>query len=376
MTDENTLTQNKKEGVGTLDPSIFIERITPSRFETWYREREIRKNIRDGKPYFNGPSDIQPPERHSPSQLLQCHRKITYRELNSPEEQGDATGILWFGSRFEEEVALPFLQEVVTSPETYTCNSLWIDFEVETDAGPLRVRGSTDPAIVTSDGTPILLTEIKTKSSVDYLDSPNQHHKAQLHAYMYGLSEKYDRKITDAIIIYGSRETLEIEAFAVEFDPVFWSDTALDWAQTATEYRLREDLPPANPVFDWECEFCDFQHRCGKADTEYDDVGPAGFLPGFIYPKAKVIEYLQAHEDAALTPTLAHEHQDLAKEYDVLPWQCAACGEEYAWDAPDCNYDSDGPPLCPDCLADGTPVPLKAPDPEDQHSISGGVSDG
>lgn len=375
MTNSNTAAQSDTQTEEVLEPVSFLKRITPTRFESWYRERETRENIRNGQAYFNGPSQIPEPTRYSPSRLLQCPRKTSYQELNAPREQGEATGILWFGTRFEEDVALPFLQEAVTGSDTYACNSIWVDFEVETETKSLHIKGETDPAIVTADGTPVLVTEIKTKSSVEHLDSPDQHHKAQVHAYMYGLSEKYDQQLTDAAIIYGSRESLALEVFHVEFDPVFWRQTAIDWAESHSEYRLRNDLPPPSPMFDWECEFCSYKHRCGEGSSEYNDVEAAGLLPLFTYPKAKVVEYLRAHEGAKLTPTLARQYPELVNEYGVFPWHCVACGAEYAWDAPDWDLDTSDPPICPDCRADGTPAPLRGPEPGEQHNIDRGKDD-
>ncbi|MFB6198195.1 MAG: Dna2/Cas4 domain-containing protein, partial [Halobacteriaceae archaeon] len=68
-----------------------------------------------------------------------------------------------------------------------------------------------------SESTPLLLTEIKTKSSIESLDAPDEHHLAQAHAYLYGLSEQYE-SITDAVILYADRETFETRLFHVEFD--------------------------------------------------------------------------------------------------------------------------------------------------------------
>lgn len=354
---------------GVPGPETFLDRLTPTQFESWYREREKRENVRNGQAYFNGPSRIPEPNRYSPSRLLRCPRKTSYQELNAPREQAESTGILWFGTRFEEDVALPFLQDAVTSPETYACNSLWVDFEVETETENLHIKGETDPVIVTADGAPILVTEIKTKSSVEHLSGPDQHHKAQVHAYMYGLTEDYDRQVTDSVIIYGSRETLDLEMFHVEFDPVFWRQTTLDWAESHSTYRLRNDLPPPSPVFDWECNFCAYKNRCGEGDTQFRDMGAAGFLPLFSYPKPKVVEYLRAHEEAKLTPTLARLYPDLVDQYDAFDWHCVACSAEYPWDEPDWDQDTSEPPMCPECLADGTPAPLKGPEPDEQHSI-------
>jgi hypothetical protein len=82
----------------------LLDAIDGAGFAEWYREREFARNIREGQPYFNGPGRTPAPNRHSPSQLLQCHRKALYRQHNAPEEEPDPQGIFWIGSRFEEEI--------------------------------------------------------------------------------------------------------------------------------------------------------------------------------------------------------------------------------------------------------------------------------
>jgi hypothetical protein len=74
-------------------PAEIVEQIDAEGLEEWYREREFARNIRDGQLYFSGPSQVPDPERHSPSQLMQCHRKIVYRQENAPEETADPEGI-------------------------------------------------------------------------------------------------------------------------------------------------------------------------------------------------------------------------------------------------------------------------------------------
>lgn len=352
-----------------IESSELIERITSEQFESWYHEREFRQNIENGTPYFNGPGKAYPSERHRPSSLLKCHRKTVYQQLNAPEEQDNPQGILWFGSRFEEDIALPFLREAVTGSDTYACNTLWVDFTVETPAGEIRIKGATDPVIVDRDSKPILLTEIKTKSSVGHVESPNEHHRAQAHAYMYGLAEKYDQNLTDAVILYGSRESLNVKACHIEFDPEFWANRVVEWATTQTEYRLDDELPPAKPEHDWECEFCSFRHRCGEADTPYSDTGVVGLLPLYAeYPKTSLVEYLKAHDGAKLTPTLAHRFPELADAYAVFGWSCSSCGTTYEWDAVEWVHDGIDPPICPNCRTNSELCYLSGPSPSDQHT--------
>lgn len=347
----------------------LINNISPTAFNDWYREREFRQNILNGTPYFNRPSPVKPPERHAPSSLLQCHRKMMYKQLNAPEETSDPNGIFWIGTRFEEDLIMEFLQESVVGDGEYVTNSLWIDFTVETDAGELRIKGSTDPVIVTPESEPLLVTEIKTKRSIENTDEPNRHHKAQVHGYMRGLSEKMDRNITEAVILYGSRTTLDIKIFHVEFDPWFWEQTVVEWAATHTTYRLNEELPPASPEYEWECKFCSYKQRCGKGSLPYENTIPTGLLPNYTgYPREKLATYLQAHNAAKLTPTLAQHHPDLADQYGAFEWTCQACGEVTAWDAVDWNGDTTAPPVCQACTNSASMAVLRGPAPAEQLS--------
>jgi CRISPR/Cas system-associated exonuclease Cas4 (RecB family) len=351
--------------VGTL-----INSINATNFADWYREREFARNIRDGQPYFNGPDRIPTPGRHSPSQLNQCHRKIYYRQLNAPEEQPPPRGIFWTGTRFEEELVMPYLEAAVGSDE-YVRNSMWIDITCVTDAGEIRIKGATDPVIVDPESEPLLLTESKTKSSVESLDEPDAHHKAQVHAYMYGLTQEYDRQVTDAVLLYGSRTSLDIRVFHVPFDPWFWREIVLNWARQHTQYRLDETLPPAAPEFEWECEVCDYSHRCGQAnDTQFRDIGAEGLLPRFgDYPREKVIEYLDGHAGAKLTPRLAHEYPSLVDDHGVYDWVCEVCGKRQAWDDVDWEGPLSEPPDCHVCASDGILASLSGLGPSTQHEL-------
>lgn len=335
---------------GLFGADELLNRLSGERFREWYRERQWRKNIENGQPYFNGPGTIPEPERHSPSQLLQCHRKMLYRKENAPAERPDPRGIFWFGTRFEENLLFPFLDRAVTGTETYVQNSIWIDFTVETDVGELRIKGSTDPVIVDSDAVPILPTEVKTKSSVADITEPNRHHRAQIHAYLVGLSRKFDRDFSDAVLVYGGRELLGLKTFHVEFDAEFWNDVVVDWATQHTTYRLDGELPPPDPEYDWECRFCSFRDRCGRGNTSHQDRGPNGLLIGYDgYPRESVIEYLDGNPEEYLTPALAQEYPELAEEYDVMHWFCDRCSSEIEWG----EVEPAGDPLCPNCAEAG-----------------------
>jgi CRISPR/Cas system-associated exonuclease Cas4 (RecB family) len=342
-------TESKQEESERFNEDLR-ELLSANRFDEWFRERQYRRNIENGTPFFNESGHVPDAERHSPSQLLQCHRKVFYRQHNAPEEHSDPDGIFWFGTRFEEDLLFPFLQSVTSGPGTYVRNSIWIDFVAEAADVELQIKGMTDPVIVDASATPILPTEIKTKSSIDSLTSPDPRHRAQLHAYFLGLSEKYDIELNGGFLIYGSRESLDGKFFYVEFDEDFWEDTVLQWARTHTEHRVNDELPPAEPEQHWECGFCEYRERCGKGESRHADTRVSGFLAGYDgYPREKVVEYLEGDADAKLTPSLAEQYPTLADYHDVAVWQCKECSSAVELDVLEDSKD----PLCPACADKG-----------------------
>lgn len=348
----------------------LIESATDDTFREWFEDRQTAENVLEGQSYFNKPPTRKEPDRHSPSQLRQCKRKMSYRRQNAPQEGEKPDGIFWTGSAVEEQLVVPYLQDVVTTGDTYVANSLWVDFEVDVDGSTLRVRGSTDPAIVTAIGEPLLVFEVKSTTSIDRLEEPKTRHRAQLQAYLYGLDREYDHAVVDGVVFYVSRETLAVKTFHEPFNPDFWADTT-QWMGELTEHETAGNLPPADPETSWECGYCSFRNRCGEADTPFSDVGYDGLLPLFDeYDRQNLEEYLQAHEEpeARLTPSLAHKHLDLVERYGAYDWSCVACGATYEWEAVNWDGNVDDPPFCPACIETGDMVTLSGPEPDDQLS--------
>ena len=93
-----------------------------------------------------------------------------------------------------------------------------------------------------------------------------------------------------------------------------------------------------------------------------------GLLPSFEdYPRKKVCECLDSHDDARLTPTLARRYLDLLDRYDVEDWKCQKCASRYPYGEIESSLDGCEALLCPSCRNDGAPVPLMGPSPEDQN---------
>jgi CRISPR/Cas system-associated exonuclease Cas4 (RecB family) len=342
--------------------SQLLDRALAADFRGWYRERQRRQRAREGRFEYNGPRDSPPADVHFPHTLLTCHRTQRYDEQNAPAEEPAALGHFRMGTEVETELVLPFLEERVAGEE-YVTNGIGFEATIETDSGRYRLRGRTDPVITTRDGTPRLPTEVKTSEDIETLDAPRETHRAQLHAYLVALSEQYATPVHDGLLLYVSKSTLALRAFHVGFDETFWTDRVVPWLAALTTEREAESLPPASPEQDWECGWCDYRRRCGQTEDPVADAGPVGFVPGHEYPRAAVLDHLQAHE-VPLTPTLAARYPDLADTHPTVDWRCPVCGSE----RPPATGDGDGetgyPPSCPECERDGEYVQMEGPRPD------------
>lgn len=360
----------EKVVLSIIDKDEFEEirsAITADEFADWYRERRYTENIKEGKPYFNGPGKIKPADQQSPSKLLQCKRKTIYNQLKAPKESDDPLGIFWIGQQLEDELIFPFIE--YAAGDYYTTNSIWVDFSVSTDAGEVVIRGSTDPVIVDADSKPILLTEIKSKKSVDHLEKPDERHLAQAMAYLLGLSEKYEQDINQAVIIYVAKSDLSLKPFFVSLDDDFWEERVLPWISDVKAYRLEQELPPATPENGWECNYCPYKERCGNGERDFENIPPGGLLPLFSYPRDSLTDYLELHTDAKLTPSTAHEFPELAARFDVANWQCRGCKSEFKWDRIQGTPSS--LPRCPECELSGNIRILSGPMPVRQMDSDG-----
>lgn len=135
------LSENSETGVSDR----ILDSITNSKFGEWYREKQRTDNIREGKSFFNGPPSIPDPERHKPSLLLRCHRYAFYKRGNAPKESKSPDGLIWYGSQFEEQVTVPFLQDVTRM--MFMCELDLDEFHHPREGDELVIKGVTDPAI-------------------------------------------------------------------------------------------------------------------------------------------------------------------------------------------------------------------------------------
>jgi CRISPR-associated exonuclease Cas4 len=323
-----------------------IPPLTTEAYDTYWQHRVETQNEAEGCPERNDPAHIPNDGQISPHTIGTCHRKQLYRRFNAPGEERDPHGIFWQGTQFETEAILPFLEDY--HDEEHVANDLEVDYHPE-DNESVRITGTADPTLLDQTGSPVLQTEVKSQSSGALKkDSPSRHHRLQLTAYMAGLG------IEDGVLAYVDRTTNRVNFLEAPFTTSIYQDV-INWATTHSEHVRSRQLPPQEPEADWECQYCEFRERCGKGDSDGEDLGWQGFVPGIDYPRPKVVEHLNASDGVSLTPTLANEYPDLAADNPVRQWVCDTCEQRFEYGTVGWNGDTSSLPQCPSCTGDDPP---------------------
>lgn len=378
--------------------SAFRDRLSAAAFSDFHRRQERAQNEEEGYgDTRNVASYTPPPDTHSPSSLLSCSRMEYYRAANAPSESSDPHGIFKWGHTFEAYVKT-FLREDVAPDGIEVRNAIQIEYEVD----GLTFTGTTDPVLFDSDGTPVLLTEVKTISDLYYIseDGAKRQHLAQAHAYARGLQDRYNLESPPPILfIYGDRTSLDTEFIPESFDPAFWAEV-LEWAEANSGYRKAEILPPKLTEDDdadrlYMCSYCDYAARCKSDQTQnqdaprvteliqtgLQDVRERGFLPLTRYPEDMVISHLATYPTVPLTPTVASQYPAIidddtepperlknlygaAPQCEVADWRCPACEEQFEYGRLEWSGDLEAVPTCPLC-DDTDEVTLRGPRPSD-----------
>jgi len=366
--------------------------LTSAGFETWWQHRS-EDTQGQTEPQPDSPTHGK---AVSPSDLLSCHRRTYYAAQDAPQEEPVPHGTFEAGSQFETIVD-SFIRAVAPA-ECFVTNPVSVQFEVEVvgEGTGLSVSGSTDSVVFTARGDPMLLTEVKQTSGLNYVkdDGPHTRHRAQAHAYAKGLQRKANLSSPPPICYaYGDRHTFELYPVFEEFDSPFWKETVVPWIIRNAELQAEDELPP--PVADdrrYMCQYCSFSRRCthpepgpepirvdtlvenlsadsqespydasteviGDTDFWWDsDIDPRvirqappspaqGFLPCHRYSESAVLSHLIAHPSVSLTPTVATQYPFLATHTDRSPpdrlyaaYGAAPQRPVLDWECPNCGH--------------------------------------
>ena len=186
------------------------------------------------------------------SEAKKCPRQIFLKFKRAPqrEMESEYLRILEMGDHVQQIVLGPLFSKGIVRA-------------TEVKIPPQEIITGRADAIVSVDGEPYVL-EIKSVSGrIDPKKLPMEEHKNQLQLYLHFF------KIKKGILLYATKDTLEIKEFILEYDPVLCEEI-LKWFEDLKEKIEKNIVPLALSDFpkNWQCERCPFLHLCELVPKE------------------------------------------------------------------------------------------------------------
>lgn len=226
------------------------------------------------------------------SSTPKCIRKRWYNAKNVKvqEHQKFPVGIGHRGDLTEEEVENALdeeLYDVLTEElknqlgdEITIGNEYPVSVEVDDwpAIGSFHLTGSTDPYVLNSDGELVDIVEVKSAQSVP--DEPKWKHVVQLNTYLSVLGLK-----TGTLLYVNPLDWEDRRTFEIEQDGQLWEYTKL-LNVVFHLYRRDDELPPALPIQENECQYCPYRLHCIR-DSRADEWTEENFPPDQSVPSSQ-----------------------------------------------------------------------------------------
>lgn len=143
----------------------------------------------------------------------------------------------------------------------------WVVLEIPVKSGLDRVELSVDGerTMVNGEGDRIpydgevkKVVETKTKKDISWpkVDGPDKKHVYQVYPYMKALDAPGE-------IVYMQRNDWDEYVVPLDFDDNMWLDAKIRALTHASNVR-GDELPPATPLSEGECKWCDFRDECAQ----------------------------------------------------------------------------------------------------------------
>jgi len=195
--------------------------------------------------------------KYYPSECGNCIRKSWYSYKTPKETDKDLIKIFQAGNLIHE-----FIVDVLKSeknPEITLIGSE-VPFKIELDE--LIVSGRIDNIIKVELDNKIFLVEVKSASSINFVDVPSESHVMQLQLYMH------QQNIHNGLILYIEKNTLKTKVFEIKYDFNIIEE-ALNRFKALHRFLVLDELPDPEARIEkdmnWQCKNCSYKEECYKA---------------------------------------------------------------------------------------------------------------
>ncbi|MFH0830177.1 MAG: PD-(D/E)XK nuclease family protein [Candidatus Aenigmatarchaeota archaeon] len=212
--------------------------------------------------------------RYYPSEIGKCLRETWYSYKFPLPTPLDRLMIFEAGNIMHH-----FVAEVMRSDKNPQVKLLESELPFKISIRDFIISGRIDDLLLVVADNRRLLVEVKSTSRIDLTNEPQPQHMVQLQLYLHALKDSH--QVSDGILLYVEKNTLQSKAFHVKYDERLAAE-ALDRFSKLHNFIAANSLPfPEARIRDdlsWMCRKCDFRERCFKEtpDTSLKDFTNGG----------------------------------------------------------------------------------------------------
>ena len=206
--------------------------------------------------------------RYYPSEIASCMRKVWYSYRNPKETPAEVVRLFRAGNIMHD-----FVVEVLKSEKNPEVDLLWSEYPFKMDMGDYVISGRIDNLILLRVSGKVVLVEVKSTKTLQYLEKPQPHHEMQLQLYMHATG------VHNGGLLYIERNSLNTRYFDIEFRHDIADEALKRFA--SLHLHLKEDKIPDPEArmkerTKWECSYCDYRVECYQKTPEGDIPGERG----------------------------------------------------------------------------------------------------
>lgn len=199
------------------------------------------------------------------SGVWKCFRKTIMSEQF---EEDLPLGLFEMGHKAEDVLEEGLKHHFNENGGNFVWNSIPVKHEVPTPHGPISIVGSTDPAVIGYNLQPIRLYECKSSESYTTqhgkppIADETHKHQGGFYAHKLGFPELYIPRPGRSDVLNMPEPDFIIDD-PEELERLFHETE--EYFAKLHDYRIRGELPPADPFAEKECKYCPFGPKKGNS---------------------------------------------------------------------------------------------------------------
>lgn len=192
--------------------------------------------------------------RYYPSEIGSCLRKVWLSYKQPKPVDKDLIKVFESGNILHN-----FVVRVLNSEKTTNIRLIASELPFKAEIDDFIISGRVDNLLIIEKKGQLVLVEVKSSKSIDYIKEPGTQHESQLQLYMHFL------EIHNGVLLYIDKTTLQTKVFSIDYKPekaLLLVDRFKHLHKALLENTLPDPEAKVKREMSWMCNKCQYKDEC------------------------------------------------------------------------------------------------------------------